>query len=414
MIDPDHLTVDSARGRDDELFTTPSADPTPDRHPSILRPGGHSSPLKHPSALRPGASRNSRTPSPNNAAPTLPPAKASRASPSPVAYKAYVPSGPQSPSDELSAEIEGYFTALEVAPLHISKTPEPSTAALPQPPPKEQDRDESSLEQRCASPPVPPKERVSSPPVPPKEKVAVDEERHVVSPISELEAHPERRGSVVDEEDAPPPYEPSQPVITPIEKPSLAHETSDGSPSGAAEALSAQAHEGMALSDVPVGVIPETSTTTLAQVSSVEEMKPAEQEQREGDEDDIYSAAPPSLPPRPSPPSAVKGKKSAMPEAPALPTRPAPEYKTSGAAATSAAGVGGSIAGVGQSAGLKQARKALEKGLGRLIDKAKEHQHAREQHTQERKTTGKKQSPDEATKKRASSGNMAQVRLMKP
>lgn len=396
-FDTDHLTVNSPRDQDDELFTTPSTDPSPDRHPSVLRPGGHSSPLKHPASLRPGAARRSRTPSPNGD-PTSPPAQPPRrVSPSPVAYKAYSPPRPQSPSDELSSEIEGYFTALEVPPLHISKTPEPLTVASPPLPPKEQHEEPLSPEQRCASPPVPPKERVSA-----------EEEQRIVSPVSELEAPlSEPDHHVEDEDEAPPPYEQSQSTTPPPEKSAPPLRSNTSSPAGAAAASAA--HVGGAMAGVPVNEAIANSSAALAAVT-IAEPQAVSGEQGESDQDDIYSDAPPPLPPRPSPSPTGKGKEPAMPGAfPPPPARPVPGYKASGAAATSAAGVGGSIAGVGQSAGLKQARKALEKGLGHLIDKAKEHHHAREQHGHERKGSGRKKSPDGGKQSGENSGNVAQV-----
>lgn len=413
MSDQDHLTVDSARGRDDELFTTPSTDPTPDRHPSILRPGGHASPLKHPAALRPGGARHTRTPSPSNGGPTSPPSKSPRASPSPVAYKAYSPTRPKSPSEELSAEIEGYFTALQIQPLHISKTPEPSAVATPPLPPKQQHEIE-----RCASPPVPP-----------KEKIPVKEDLPVVSPVSpispgspvlELEACAKRLESFADhadeeEEAPPPPYEPSQTFTAPPEKSLQLPSSNKGSPVGATAASAA--HIGGATAGVPVGEAIADSSAALAAIiaEAPPQQEAAEQQHPQEEEEDIYSAGPPPLPPRPwaseSPTPAGTDAEPAVPGAfPPPPARPVPAYKVSGAAATSAAGVGGAIAGVGQSASLKQARKALEKGLGHLIDKAKEHHHAREQQSHERKTSGKKASAEAGGKKGVeSSGSVAQV-----
>lgn len=401
MSDETHLTADKARGRDDELFTTPSTDPTPDRHPSILRPGGHASHLKHPAALRPGAARNSRTPSPSNAAPTSPPPKGLRASPSPIAYKAYSPPRLQSPSDELSAEIEGYFTALEVPPLRISKTPELPAVTTPPLPPKEHFERPLSPEQRCASPPVPPKERISP-----------EERRAASPPPSELDAPLELErldnSANSDEPEAPPAYEESQSIKTPPEKSSAMPESRKGSPVGVA--ASSAAHVGGVMACVPVVEAIANSSAAVA-ANSVEGPQSSKQDQAEGEEDDIYSAGPPPLPPRrPSPSPAGKGKEPAIPGAfPPPPARPVPAYKASGAAATSAAGVGGAIAGVGQSAGLKQARKALEKGLGHLIEKAKEHHHAREQQGQEKKTSAKKKSAEESKRSTESSGNVAQV-----
>lgn len=376
-------TTRSADVQDLELFTTSATDPAPDRHPSILRPGGHASPLKYPTALRPGAGRHIRTPSPN-AHPRLSPQQSPYSPPPQVAYKAYSPPRVQSPSDELSAEIEGYFTALEVAPLNIKKqgaAPETSSAtavAAPALPPKEETPVAADdLYRRCASPPVPPKERI-------------EEERHVVSPMMELEAPVERlqdAGVVspvsepevrIDEggpsTEPPPAYEESARVTPPPEKAVQRRQSRDESLAGSAAASAARV--GSSVVGVDANEAIQASSSNLAD-STVE--PPA------------AAAVPPPLPPRQKPSSKDQGAKPAKPAA--------QPYKAGGAAATSAANVGAAVAGVGKSEGLQQARKALEKGLGHLIDKAKEHhqhlhqhhQHKKEQqHGHARKTSGVK------------------------
>lgn len=391
------LTASNAGSRDDELFTAPSSDPTPDRHPSILRPGGHASPLKYPAVLRPGAARRSRTPSPNPDGASTSPAHPPQASPPPVTYKAYSPSRPQSPSDELATEIEGYFTALEVPPLTINK-PQPTFSNPP-----------LSAEQRCTSPPVPP-----------KELLPIDIERHVVSPMSELEAPtgtgeenhqvvsptsaPEIHTEEVNEAPEPPPaYDESQRVTPPPEKSTSPHRISDESLAGAAASSAAQIGGAMA------GVSTDEAVVGPTDVTTTESDAPGAPTEAHSGRDDGVTAAPPPLPPRPTP-SSTKGKEPAMPGAfPAPPAPPAPtvspSYKTSGAAATSAASVGAAVAGVGQSASLKQARKAL----GHMIDKAKEHHHAREQQRHERKPSRKTSPEDGKKKKSANPGPIAEV-----
>lgn len=398
------LTVSGAEARDDELFTAPSSDPTPDRHPSILRPGGSASPLKYPAVLRPGTARRSRTPSPLGAATSTAQTPHQVSSP-PVAYKAYSPPRPQSPSDELSAEIEGYFAPLEVPPLNINKpsSPEPALGPRPPVPAKTPIAEAESLEQRCASPPVPPKERIP-----------VEIERHVVSPMSELEAstgiteedhhsvsptsEAERHEEAVDEASEPPPaYDESQRVTPPAEKAAPPRRISDDGLAGAAASSAAQiggAVAGVSSNEAAVG-----STTDEIVVDSAEASDAATETHSENH--NAGSAPPPPLPPRPDQSSKGKGKEPAIPGAfPTPPTQSAPttDYKASGAAATSAASVGASVAGVGQSAGLRQARKALEKGIGHMIDKAKEHHRAREQHGHERKPS-RKSSPEGGRKK---------------
>lgn len=337
-------TARSADAQDFELFTTPATDPAPDRHPSILRPGGHASPLKYPTALRPGAGRPSRTPSPN-AHPRLSPQQSpySPPPPPPVAYKAYSPPRPQSPSDELSAEIEGYFTALEVAPLKIKKqggaAPETSSAApAPTLPPKEGTvpAAEAGLYRPCASPPVPPKERIEeehhvvSPMTELEAPAGRIEDAGVVSPVSEPEVHTDEGGPHTE---PPPAYDESESVARPPEKAAYRRPSGEGGLAGSAVASAAQVGSSVAGVDAHEAI----------EASSPPPPPPAAP----------APAVPPPLPPRQKP--------AAQP------------YKAGGAAATSAANVGAAVAGVGRSEGLQQARKALEKGLGHLIDKAKEH-----------------------------------------
>lgn len=397
---------------EDELFIQPSSDPTPDRHPSILRPGGHSSPLKYPAVLRPGAARRSRTPSPSGdvASPTQHPTITT--SPPPVAYKAYSPARPQSPNDDLSAEIEGYFTALEVPPLHINKPSSPEPSAAPLPP---QPQIAAPHQQRPTSPPVPPKEKIS----------IIEPERHVVSPVTELDASiiPDHRVvSPLSESDttdpapqamieddvaeAPPAYDESSRVTPPPEKP-RPHRLSDHSLAGAAAASAAQVggsvggfHADEAIVDAPS---PAESPAVKANVTS-------EAQAESSSKSDANLPPPPPLPPRPAAAEASdkdKCEEPAMPGAfPPPPTRPPPSssYKVGGAAATSAASVGAAVAGVGQSAGLKQARKAFEKRIGHMIDKAKEHHQAREHQRagghEKKASTSRKASPEGDAKKK--------------
>lgn len=393
------VTTRSADAQDLELFTTPATDPIPDRHPSILRPGGHASPLNFPTVLRPGAGRQARTPSPN--ANSKSPSQQSPFSPPPptVAYKAYSPPKVQSPSDELSAEIEGYFTALEVAPLKIKKQGAPETSsAAPTLPPKEEDLAENDVYRRCASPPVPPKERI-------------EEEHHVVSSISELAAPVERTEDIsvvspmsepevhADEAgpsfEPPPAYDESERVTPPPEKAAHPRRSGNGSLAGSAAASAAQV--GSSVAGVHATEAIEASSSHLADAADKEEDKV----NNASTGTPAAAAAPPPLPPRQEPSSGGKGKAPASkPSSPPPPAKPAAQpYKAGGAAATSAANVGAAVAGLGQNAGLIQARKALEKRLGHMVDKAKElhqqrqqyHQHRKEQqHGHARKSSGEK------------------------
>lgn len=396
------VTTRSANVQDLELFTTTATDPTPDRHPSILRPGGHASPLVYPTVLRPGAGRQANTPSPH--ANSKSPSQQSPFSPPPVAYKAYSPPKVQSPSDGLSAEIEGYFSNLEVAPLNIKKKrgePEPSSAAPPLPP-KREDLAEDDMHRRCASPPVPPKERF-------------EEEHHVVPPIAELEAPTERiaEPSVVspvsepevhmDEEgpssEPPPAYDESERVTPPPEKAAQPCPSANESLAGSAAASAAQV--GSSVAGVHATEAIEASSSNLAAAADKKEDKTSKISTgtpTAAVATASATVAPPSLPPRQEPSSKGKGKAPASqqpsPEgkgkAPAaqpssLPSaKPAAQpHKAGGAAATSAAHVGAAVAGLGQNPGLIQARKVLEKHLGHMVDKAKEIQHQRQQFHQQ-------------------------------
>lgn len=414
-------TTRGVNAQDLELFTTPATDPAPDRHPSVLRPGGHASPLKFPTALRPGAGRQTRTPSPNAASKTSP-QHSPYSPPPPVAYKAYSPPRVQSPSDELSAEIEGYFTALEVAPLKIKKqgTPEPSGATAPAPaptlPPKgntQAEDDDDDLYVRCASPPVPPKERIEEmrhhavSPVSELEAPVVDqpEDAIVISPMSEPAMHVEEEREPSTE--PPPAYDESERVNPPPEKSVYPRRSGDGSLAGSAAASAAQVGGAVA------GLHPTDAAGASSSNENVSNETPA------------VSATPPPLPPRhkqnssspgkgktststpssSSPPPAASSNSSAFPPPPAKPVAQS-QYKAGGAAATSAANVGAAVAGVGQSAGLTHARKALEKRLGHLVDKAKEHHQQLHQHHQSRKEKEQhghaKKASDAKGKKKAS------------
>ncbi|PSR78667.1 hypothetical protein BD289DRAFT_116950 [Coniella lustricola] len=433
--DTSHLNVVGTGSRDDELFTTPSTDPTPDRHPSVLRPGGHASPLNVPAALRPGAGRPSRTPSPMG---TPQPTASPYASPPAVTYKAYAPpsaSGPaarQDSSEALSDEIEGYFTKLQVAPLAIRKTPSPEPA-LSGPAgsrPGASHSRTSSLEGRCVSPPVPPKERIP-----------VEEGRPAVSLMSELDAAPavhEQQTSYAtsppaiassplppppppateayfdepEHPDEPPPaYEEMQSMPPPPEKVPISYQPPPNEESPAGPSATVTAPEALpsplaASGSGPTVDVPSDTVAGKASANEEDDIYGASDDEHKPQESASSAAAqqqpgtadvvPPPLPPRPTPSPVMPG---AFPPPP--PPRPAGasssssspppgKYKASGAAATSAAGVGGSVAGVGQSSSLHQARKALEKGIGHLIDKAKEHQAAREQQQQHKQQNARK------------------------
>lgn len=360
----------------DELFIQPSSDSTPERHPSILRPGGHSSPLNHPAVLRPGPARRSRTPSPSGDAASTPRQNpAITASPPPVIYKAYSPARPQSPNDELSAEIEGYFTALEVPPLHISKPSSPPAVPLEQ--------------QRCASPPVPPKERIPAFELLDASKIPGTAATAIQTP-----------------QEGPPAYDESSRVKPPPEKPDSHRLSAPATQADEAseESLSPPAEPPVVIARAAPNTINETQSGTCAASS--------------GNDDNL--PPPPPLPPRPiacAVEEADKGKgKDEDPSIqttgafPPPPTHSAPSssYKFSGAAATSAASVGAAVAGMGQSPGIKQARKAFEKRIGHIIDKAKEHHRAGAH--EKKPSTSRNPSAEGPTKKKGTStGVVAEV-----
>ncbi|KKY39691.1 hypothetical protein UCDDA912_g00304 [Diaporthe ampelina] len=380
---------------DSELFcSVSSTQKVPERHPSTLIPGGHASPLRHPTVLRPGAgnhhARRSSSETPHT--PARHHQRASSKTPKPE-YKAYSPPAtPQDPRASVVAdEIEGFFTALDIQPLHIKKQDTISS-------PSAESSGRVSPIQRCASPPLPP-------------KVKLEEPAHLspaaeVSPSSQPEEHEHDEESDLDQ---PPAYEESERVQPPPEKPAAAEAQADeepaSSPSLAASAAISAARVG--------GSVAGVDTEQAAAKDTTEEAEPDEQasnaDEATTEPEPAHAAeatSPPPLPPRPAPAPAASAPAPApattsttpqpdtaaqMPGAFPPPPRRSPSPKGSpsssakmayvpGAAATSATAVGAAVAIPSTDfahGGLAHARRALGQRVSHLIDKAKEHHEAR-------------------------------------
>lgn len=383
----------STTNPDSELFcSVSSTQKVPERHPSTLIPGGHTSPLRHPTVLRPGAGNHHARKSSSEALQT--PAQHHRRSPSASpkpAYKAYSPPAtPQDPrASVVASEIEGFFTALDIQPLHIKKQDTISS------PSAESSGRESPI-QRCASPPLPPKVKLEDP--------------QPLSPPAEISSTPQAETQSHDAEsdsEQPPAYEESERVEPPPEKPITAQtqeaqeaQEPPSSPSLAGSAAISAAKVG--------GSVAGVDTDEAAAKDTTEEVKPDNQtsseEETTGEQpapapaaeatSPTEASAPPPLPPRPAPASASTSttpQPDQMPGAfPPPPKRtPSPKGHSSssakmtyvpGAAATSATAVGAAVAIPSTDfahGGLAHARKALGQRVSHLIDKAKEHHEAR-------------------------------------
>lgn len=389
----------STTNPDSELFcSVSSTQKVPERHPSTLIPGGHTSPLRHPTVLRPGAgnhhARKSSSEAPHT--PAQHHQRPSSTTPKP-AYKAYSPPAtPQDPRASVVAdEIEGFFTALDIQPLHIKKQDTISS-------PSAESSGRTSPIQRCASPPLPPKVKL--------------EEPVQLSPPAEVTPSPQPEEQVHDTEsddsEQPPAYEESERVQPPPEKPAAtqgqaeaeeAHESTSNTSLAGSAAVSA-ARVGGSVAGVDTEQAAAKDTTEEAEPDeqiSNEEATPTAQEQTQGTEDASSPAdatSPPPLPPRPTPASASTTPQpdtaAQMPGAFPPPPRRSPSPKghhsssssaakmtyVPGAAATSATAVGAAVAIPSTDfahGGLAHARKALGQRVSHLIDKAKEHHEAR-------------------------------------
>ncbi|KAG6354464.1 hypothetical protein INS49_004481 [Diaporthe citri] len=382
--------VSTTANPDSELFcTVSSTQKVPERHPSTLIPGGHTSPLRHPTVLRPGAGNHHARKSSSEAPQTS--AQHHQRTPSSTpkpAYKAYSPPAtPQDPRASVVAdEIEGFFTALDIQPLHIKKQDTISS-------PSAEGSGRESPIQRVASPPLPPKVKLEDPqPLSPPAEI---------SPSSEPEAQVHEAES---DSDQPPAYEESERVQPPPEKPA-ATETQEpeepvSSPSLAGSAAISAAKVGGSVAGVDTDEAAAKDTTdeaepdkqTSNEESTSEEAAPAAEAASPTE-----AASPPPLPPRPAPAAASTSTTpqpdtaAQMPGAFPPPPRRSPSPKghssssakmtyVPGAAATSATAVGAAVAIPSSDfahGGLSHARKALGERARHLYDKAKEHHEAR-------------------------------------
>ncbi|ROW00534.1 hypothetical protein VSDG_03212 [Cytospora chrysosperma] len=367
---------------DSELFCTiEKPDTKPERHPSTLIPGGHTSPLRHPTVLRPGAGHahykdHMRKSSENLRSQT--PAATGQQAPKPI-YKAYSPSTtpPDPRASVIASEIEGYFTALSVAPLHVRKQSEPSHSVSPVSPATGR---ESPL-QRCSSPPVPP-------------KVKIEQEEHSLPPsstpgllqstLSQTKA-PEQE-DCSPEPECPPAYDESARVPPPPEKPRA--ESVNGVEADRASAQDVT--NDAAQTPRADGEASQDNNAT----EEVEEEKEEEEEQPQVAHDSDKADSPPPLPPRaasstgeiqPDSQTHMPGEFPPPPKrCPSPRSSPPPQGGVTGAAASSATAIGAAVAMPSSDfshGGLRQARNVLGMHVKHMVDRAKEHH---EQHLAKR------------------------------
>ncbi|KAL1853148.1 hypothetical protein Daus18300_011887 [Diaporthe australafricana] len=376
--------VSTTANPDSELFcSVSSTQKVPERHPSTLIPGGHTSPLRHPTVLRPGAGNyHGRKPS-SEAAHTPGQSQQRKSSPTPKpTYMAYSPPAvAQDPRASVVAdEIEGYFTALNIQPLHIKKQDTISS-------PSSESSETMSPVQRCASPPLPPKVKM--------------EDQQPLSPAAEITpcSRPETPGQDSESDsDQPPAYEESERVEPPAEKPA-ATESQDIEVPASSHSLAGSA--AVSAANVGGSVAPVDTNQAVAEdtTEELEHNKQPSSEQSTAEEPtstedaskaEATTTAPPPLPPRPTATSTTP-QPDTMPGAFPPPPRRSPSPKGTscagqkmnyvpGAAATSATAVGAAVAIPSTDfahGGLAHARKALGQRVSHLIDKAKEHHEAR-------------------------------------
>ncbi|ROW02603.1 hypothetical protein VPNG_07839 [Cytospora leucostoma] len=379
--------VSSFAQHDAELFCSTAKPQTkPERHqvPATLIPGGQTSPLRHPTVLRPGAGQvhHKHAPKSSENSRSQTPSTTPHKIPRKPLYRAYSPqSTAQDPKASLVAkEIEGFFTALDVPPLHVDKQSEPAPGR-------------ESPVQRCASPPVPP-------------KVRLDEDASPCGEAELLQSPLSRTGTTVTEEDAssdsapPPAYDENERAPPPPEKAqtrvhSVARE--DDLP-GSAVASAARVAGSVAGVRTDEALAPKTTEAATPDGETSQDSSPAE----EGAEpkpkvtsDTHRGSSPPPLPPRTPSLSSLSPSPSHAPIQPDIATQhmpgenfpPPPKRSPSppqtcggatGAAATSATAVGAAVAmpstdfahGGG---GLERARNALGKHVQHMVCRAREH-----------------------------------------
>ncbi|KUI73910.1 hypothetical protein VM1G_09608 [Cytospora mali] len=381
--------VSTAAQPDSELFCSAAkTQAKPERHPSTLVPGGHASPLRHPTVLRPGAGqhhphhharKSSETPSSQT------PNATGQQVPKPI-YKAYSPGAtPQDPrASVIASEIEGFFTALDVPPLHIQKQSEPSYSAAPLSPGRE------SPVQRCSSPPVPPKVKFEEEQAQPSQQPA----ELLQSPPSRPATPPAGDSS---EPDCPPAYDESERIPPPPEKAQTTSRPMSSDDNRAASAAVPAAHVAGSVAGVESDeALAQEATEAGGEAnqnedSTEEAPKPEGVDANASDKD----STPPPLPPRATPtheeiqPDSATHMPGSFPPPPKRSPSPrssAPQNGATVAAASSATAVGAAVAIPSTDfahGGLRQARNVLGKHMKHMVDKAKEHH---EQH-QAKKTS---------------------------
>ena len=356
---------------DSELFCTAAKTQSkPERHPSTLVPGGHASPLRHPTVLRPGAGQHHHQPHVRQSSENLgsqTPKPTGQQAPKPI-YRAYSPANAsQSPrASVVAGEIEGYFTALDVPPLHIQKQAEPL-----QPAPTPATGRESPV-QRCSSPPVPPKVKI--------EEAQPCENGESSQPPAPARPETPHEDST-SEPEAPPAYDESERVTPPPEKTRMPSRRplsrDDNLPAAAAVPA---AHVGGSVA----GVDTDEATAPQPDPETSHEDGPATEAQDTAVVDSSISSVPPPLPPRStSVPQEIQpdsphmpGSYPPPPKRSSSPRASSPQDGAAGAAASSATAVGAAVAMPSSDFahnGLRQARNALGKHMKHMVDKAKEH-----------------------------------------
>ncbi|ROV87581.1 hypothetical protein VMCG_10600 [Cytospora schulzeri] len=381
---------------DSELFcTTAKPETKPERHPSTLIPGGHTSPLRHPTVLRPGAGQVHHKDHLRKSSENLPsqvPTATGQQAPKPI-YKAYSPATtpPDPRASVIASEIEGYFTALNVPPLHVKKQSELSHSV----PPVSPTTGWESPVQRCVSPPVPPKVKIQQ-----EEDVqprATDEP--LQSPLSRPES-PRKDDS--PEAECPPAYDEGERVPPPPEKAhTAAHPVSSDDNLAASAAVSA-AHVAGSVAGVDTdealaqNVTDDATHTPDGDESLKDDCPSEEEEQPQLVSASSKASSPPPLPPRAasSPQEIQPDSQTHKPGAFAPPPKRSPSPRSSqpqngaaGAAASSATAVGAAVAMPSSDfshGGLRQARYVLGKHMKHMVDRAKEHH----EHHQAKRTTG--------------------------
>lgn len=392
---------------DSELFcSTAKPQAKPERHPSTLIPGGHTSPLRHPTVLRPGAGQthaHHARKSSSNLSSSQTPRPTGQQAAKPI-YKAYSPEATQQDprASLIASEIEGFFTALDVPPLHIQKQNEVSHSTPPQSPGRE------SPVQRCSSPPVPP-------------KVKLEEEAQPCRTGDQQSPPP--RARTQEEEDcleleAPPAYDENERVSPPPEKervPSHPFSRDEDLPA-AASISAAQVGGSVAGHSADEALAPKTRDADTPDGDASQDDEPNKEAGSEVIGDSVEANSPPPLPPRaaftassserqqqqhqvqPDSQTHMPGEFPPPPKRSPSPRSSSPQIGATGAAASSATAVGAAVAMPSSDFahnGLRQTRIALGKHMKHMVDKAKEHH---EQHLAKKESVTRSEFEDTKTR----------------